>query len=526
MLTPRFDLKQDDEGITINIYARYANIRETEVYVDGNDFRFYSTPYYLRLKLPGEIVENDDSKGSYDCDSGTFTLKFSKVNKGENFEGLDMITTLLAPPKKKDIVPNIEVIGNPAAPHDDELDPLVNDPEQENDNDGDDWFVPQVPVAPGVSHILSGAPKYGFANKISGALTSFEAGWLRDVIDLPLPDSTPSDQRKSLRESSEQDHFSEDHYMADLVQAEETVNPSILFSPFWYSTDPILLTDQEKDILKECPNKEYLLDNEEKQTVLYSLVDILFASCYSHRVSLGETSSESSWDINKISGTLSWLQTYSTLEDVLRTSIRRSLTYPLYRHWELSMKVLEDVKQILKIGKKMILKRLCEIHDLFNHSFEPRYLHNQLYIRDYLVWIQQVPDSLLLSLFNALDGLIPRKEDMGFDLVELEAAAWAVLQEENQGELQGNSEEENLIIGNSIHDVVNQLDKMGMGGSDDSEDSDDDSSSSSSFSSSSCSCSSDSSSESSDESSGRTKGPLILEIGETLHSDDSRDGDH
>ncbi|XP_015122901.1 protein SHQ1 homolog [Diachasma alloeum] len=536
MLTPRFELKQDDDEVTISIYARYANIRDTEVYVEGNDFRFHSSPYYLRLKLPGKIIENDDSKGSYDCDTGTFTLKFSKLNKGEHFENLDMITTLLAPPKKnKDVAPTIEVIGNPAAQHEDGVDPLSEGPDQGDDDDGDDWFIPQVSVAPGVSNILSGQPKYGFANKVSGALTSFDSGWLRDVIDLPHPDSTPAAQRKSLREADEKAHFSDDHYMADLVQVEETAKPSIIFSPQWYQSSPesILLTDNEKDILKELPNKEYLLDNEEKQAVLYGLVDILFASCYNHRVTQGENSSESSWDINKISSTLSWFQTYSSLEDVIRTSIRRSLCYPLYRHWDLSMKVLEDVKQILKLGKKMVLKRFCEIHELFNNSFEPRYLLNQLYIRDYLIWIQQAPDSLILSLFNALDGLLPKKEDMGFDLVELETAAWSVLEEENQQErIDEGSEEQNLIIGNSIHDVVNQLNKMEMGseGSDESDsetDSDIDTSSSSSLSSSSCSSSSESSTESSDESSGeRKRGPLILEMGKELDSDDSTDEDH
>lgn len=65
-----------------------------------------------RLNLPGEIQENDASTGDYDCDKGDFTLKFSKVCKGEYFDNLDMITTLLAPSKKKhNLVPTIEVIS-------------------------------------------------------------------------------------------------------------------------------------------------------------------------------------------------------------------------------------------------------------------------------------------------------------------------------------------------------------------------------------------------------------------------------
>lgn len=48
MLTPRFELSQSDDDVTIVIHAPYANIKDTVVHVEGTDFRFYSTPYYLR----------------------------------------------------------------------------------------------------------------------------------------------------------------------------------------------------------------------------------------------------------------------------------------------------------------------------------------------------------------------------------------------------------------------------------------------------------------------------------------------
>ena len=65
---------------------------------------------FFRLNLPGDIEENDSSSGSYDSEKGDFTLKFSKVNKGEHFENLQMITSLLAPPRVRNTVPTIEVI--------------------------------------------------------------------------------------------------------------------------------------------------------------------------------------------------------------------------------------------------------------------------------------------------------------------------------------------------------------------------------------------------------------------------------
>lgn len=57
---------------------------------------------------------------------------------------------------------------------------------------------------------------------------------------------------------------------------------------------------------------------------------------------------------------------------------------------------------IVFTGKKQILKSLLEVYTLFNMS-EPRYVLNQLYIRDYCIWIQRVPDSKIKSLSVALD---------------------------------------------------------------------------------------------------------------------------
>jgi len=48
MLIPRFKITQTDAEVTIIIHAPYANVKDAEVYVDGTDFRFASTPYYLR----------------------------------------------------------------------------------------------------------------------------------------------------------------------------------------------------------------------------------------------------------------------------------------------------------------------------------------------------------------------------------------------------------------------------------------------------------------------------------------------
>jgi hypothetical protein len=48
MLTPKFELTQTETKVCITIFAPYTNISETEIYIENNDFRFFSPPYYLR----------------------------------------------------------------------------------------------------------------------------------------------------------------------------------------------------------------------------------------------------------------------------------------------------------------------------------------------------------------------------------------------------------------------------------------------------------------------------------------------
>ncbi|XP_066591162.1 protein SHQ1 homolog isoform X2 [Prorops nasuta] len=448
MQTPRFGIVQTENEVSITVHAPYSVIRDTEISVDGDDFRFYSTPYYLRLKLPGEIEENDESSGSYDCEKGDFVLKFSKVNKGEHFENLDMITSLLAPSKKKNnTAPTIEVIGNPSAKSED-INENLNDTSDSNDADaGDNWYIHQQAPDENVS-LLINAPKYGFANKMSGILTTFEPAWIKEIIDLPMPDKTSKSDRRSMRERHELESFNEQHYIADLIQ-KECIEPYLMYAPEWETLEQeaITFTDEEVDLLKELPNKEYLLSKEETQHLLFSLVDILYGSCYNTRTVYGDNTVESGWTINKLSSTLCWFETFDNMEEAILASVRRSLCYPLFRNWELAMKVLEDVKKVIDLGRKYIIKRFCEIHKLFNTSYEPRHMLNQLYIKDYLIWLQQIPDSLIETLKPAIANVNPNKEDVALELEDIDESAYTV-------------QEEDLVIENAVHEMLDQINEL------------------------------------------------------------------
>ena len=84
-------------GINVSIQPRQAS--DIELHVEGTLFSVHINPYYLRLVLPGSVIEDDDSSAVYDADQGYLTVTLTKSTPGEDFKDLDVLARLLAPPK-------------------------------------------------------------------------------------------------------------------------------------------------------------------------------------------------------------------------------------------------------------------------------------------------------------------------------------------------------------------------------------------------------------------------------------------
>lgn len=69
MLTPQFQLTQDDDYLYVEIRAPYTNIRQTEISYEDRTFLFSSKPYFLRLFLPGDVQAMEGESGSAVVDS-------------------------------------------------------------------------------------------------------------------------------------------------------------------------------------------------------------------------------------------------------------------------------------------------------------------------------------------------------------------------------------------------------------------------------------------------------------------------
>ncbi|XP_025053771.1 protein SHQ1 homolog isoform X2 [Alligator sinensis] len=453
MITPAFELSQDPDFLTITIKVPYARISEFDVYFDGEDFKFYAKPYFLRLTLPGRIVEDGREKASYNTDKGIFTIQLPKEIPGQYFDGLDMLTALLAPKKARSAKPLVEEIGNSAE--------LADEEEEEEEFD---WEIEQTPYQETVESTLHLQCSYGFGNLKSGVfqrlqvsdfslkgLDDYEVSKdeLSDVIDLKDPDSTPVKERRQKRLAAEAAKFDPDHYLADFFE-DEAIQLVLKYKPWWVDayekkmasqegshqeqesqTTFVVFSEEEREQLRKFTNKSYLLDKRTCHQVYLSLVDILLAYCYEVRVTGGEKNVESPWSIRKLSATLCWLETFSSVPDVLVSFGRRVLCYPLYRHFRLVTCAFSDAAMVLQLGKSAVLKCLLDIHKIFREN-DPAYILNDLYISDYCIWIQKTKSKKLAALGESLQQAKITKAHLGFELEELETAAVLVQEEESE----------------------------------------------------------------------------------------------
>ncbi|XP_053201495.1 protein SHQ1 homolog [Panonychus citri] len=412
MITPNFKINQDPRYIHLLIKAPMAKIGETSVAFDDEMFCFHSKPYYLRLHLPGKLATQDGSeKIDWDGEKNEFVISLLKATEGEHFNDLNMLTKLLTKPNhQKNIKLNsgIEVL----------------DQEVTEDQEDYDWYIDQSEWTEDEQKSLMGE-KYGFANRYSGILSRFldEIG---DLLELKQPETTDNCERKELRLQKDKEMFDEDHYWFDLYEQKDTIKDLISFKLDWEKTtdcDSCNFNDEQIFRMKNLPKREYLLSKKEKFQLLLGLIDILFAYSYDMRTTEGEHTCESGWTIIKLSATLSWLQIHSTLPETLVTCVQRSLVHPLYRNWNLSLKVINDVYQILTKGRSFIIKCLLDVHRILNESGDLQYIFNDLYITDYCVWIQNVREETFRSLAEAMKKIEITKEMIGFDLQIIEKAA-------------------------------------------------------------------------------------------------------
>lgn len=150
-------------------------------------------------------------------------------------------------------------------------------------------------------------------------------------------------------------------------------------------------------------------------------MDILIGFAYEQLTTQGDSGVESTWTVGIVSPTLSWLDSNADLRAVVRSTVRRMITFPFLRQYALAMRCVREASEILKRGKRVVLRALLALYRIVEKS-ETQYLLNSLYIQDYCVWIQSVNDERLQRVSAELDDHIAafKKDETGWALDELE----------------------------------------------------------------------------------------------------------
>jgi protein SHQ1 len=416
MITPRFEISQCEQFVELKLHCPFIKAQNVEIDISGTSFRFYCKPYFLRLTFPNELTENGTEKSSYDIGSGQVYLKLPKLIPGM-FKDLDLLTKLLdikkITPSKNTVM--IQEIGETITMQDDDDDEL-------------DWNFEQTLRDTNVGTTAT----YGFNNLYQNYGDSITE-LAQEFLDVKNLDQSTLKSRRDDRLLAEELKFDDEYYMYDFGMNED-IQALIDYKP---STWKLLkrvqkereageekiseFSDNEKESLLNLPNKQYLIDQIQKPIIYLGLVDILLAYSYDHRVSEGDQTVESCWNICRLSGTISAFDSFHNLEELLNCFIRRAISFPLYRNFKLCAKVVEDVVILLKLGKKEVLKVLLAIKECLMMN-ENTVVIDRLFVEDYCVWVQSCSEKRLKSLASELNhfDINTIKNKCGWDLDQLE----------------------------------------------------------------------------------------------------------
>lgn len=148
-----------------------------------------------------------------------------------------------------------------------------------------------------------------------------------------------------------------------------------------------------------------------------------------------------------------------TPAEVLVESYKRALSYPLYRHWGLCERCRADVVDMLKGGRRVVLRVLLRLNELLK-KHEAYYVYGKIWIEDFCVWLQKgaelvLCDFLFFSTFELKHisdksiGLVEdevrnadvKKDLLGWEIDELESAAQEVMEEPPDSDDEDESDE-------------------------------------------------------------------------------------
>ncbi|CAI4383611.1 CPI_1c_G0026010.mRNA.1.CDS.1 [Saccharomyces cerevisiae] len=471
MITPRFSITQDEEFIFLKIFI--SNIRFSavglEIIIQENMIIFHLSPYYLRLRFPRELIDDERSTAQYDSKDECINVKVAKLNKNEYFEDLDLPTKLLA--RQGDLAGADALTENTDAKKTPK--PLIQEVETDgvSNNIKDDvktigqmgegfnWEIEQKMDSSTNNGILK--TKYGFDN-LYDTVISVSTSNGNDINELDDPEHTDANDRVIERLRKENLKFDPEYYVSEYMTHKygneedleiNGIKELLKFTPSivkqylqWYkdSTNPNLVmpiefTDEEqKQMQDNLPKKSYLV--EDIKPLYVTILSVLFSYVFEQIENEGTHTTESAWTMGKLCPQISFLdqqlKQVNELQDGMKeiskvnkdsslikiaiiTGIRRALSYPLHRNYDLAMKAWTFVYYILRGGKRLVIRALLDIHETFRFH-DVYYVYDKVLLDDLTAWFisqgsENVIRSLALEMRKEQESL--SKQDIEFECI-------------------------------------------------------------------------------------------------------------
>lgn len=181
---------------------------------------------------------------------------------------------------------------------------------------------------------------------------------------------------------------------------------------------PVDFTDKEQKQMQEnIPKKTYLVDD--IRPLYVTILNVIFSYMFEQIENEGTHTTESSWTMGKLCPQISFLdqqlkqtnETQDGLHEVssenkepsiirvaIITGIRRALSYPLHRNYDLAMKAWTFVYYILRGGKRLIIRALLDVHETFRFH-DVYYVYDKILLGDLTAWfISQGSENVIRSL--------------------------------------------------------------------------------------------------------------------------------
>ena len=468
MIRPIFNITQDDSFIYIESKVKYVKISDFEYFIEDNNFRFTLKPYYLNINFPKKLnSESNLNNFTYEPENQKLLCKIQKLNNGEYFENLEFLSTLYnnksnndkALSNNKSIFSKIEEIKK-----EDEKNLINNDKINlniniNNEKDLNEFLYNKYTEEKNKKNdIIKDLEeyKYGFNNSFFDVFDKRNEELL-EICDLN-PKKIPINKRYLFKLEKENKDFNAERYITDIFLDDKK---SDFYDEFFADIISENLDKKDKKFLESIKDKKNVnnfdeIENEVlfkisklninndnnngknnilkyKFNIYLNVIDILFSFLYNCLVTEYENNSESGWNINKLSSTLSCLMDFDlnyysqsneisfdilneALENLIISNYRRILIYPLYRNIKLCDKIKYLLGKVLDIGRFGILKCLLKIKNIFDRN-EPRFLLNVIYIDPLIKWIQDDADDKIFEIIkNVLDKIKITKKQLKLDL--------------------------------------------------------------------------------------------------------------